>query len=109
MAKKSTKAEIEERVHTIYQMRIAGKSKTDICRFSSAEWGVTERQAERYIAKAQELVRDDYQMDRKQMLAEVISRYEKVYEKAFAKNQLSNCIGALSGISRLTGLEPDRK
>ena len=106
---KASKAEIEERIHTVYQMRIAGKSRTDILRHASDKWGISTRQTENYIAKAQKLVRSDYEMDRKQLTAEQISRYEKVFEKAFAKNQLSNCIGALSGISRLAGLEAGRK
>ena len=106
MAKKCTLQESARRTQIIYEMLSGFKSKNSIVQHCSDEWGVGERQAEKYLARARELMQKDFQIERKDLAAQVLSGYLAVYRKAMEQNQLSNSVGALAGIARLTGLEP---
>ena len=52
MAKKSDKAEIDRRVHTVVKLLSSAKTNSYILRFCAEEWGVTERQAQTYLSQA---------------------------------------------------------
>ena len=71
MAKKSDKAEIDRRVHTVVKLLSSAKTSSYICRFASEEWGVDKRTAERYLAKAREIIREDYSVERSDFLGTV--------------------------------------
>ena len=103
--KKCSKVEADRRVHAVYRFLQEFKSRTWILQHISDEWGLSQRSGEIYIAKARELMQQDFQMERKDLAAQVLSAYLAVYKKALEQNQLSNTIGALAGISRLTGIE----
>ena len=109
MAKKCTLHESARRTQIVYEMLCAFKSKNSIVQHCSDEWGVGERQAEKYLARARELMQKDFQIERKDLAAQVLSGYLAVYRKAMEQNQLSNSVGALAGIARLTGIEPQKK
>lgn len=53
-----------------------------------------ERQAERYIAKARDLIREDMSMERRDFIAEKLSLMNEVQKKALQSNQLGAVIGA---------------
>ena len=74
--------------------------------FMAVEWGLSERSADKYFERARALLRADYDIRREDMAAKLLQGYERVFQKALEQNQLSNTIGALAGIARLTGLDP---
>ena len=52
MGKKSDAAEIDRRIHTVVKMLASAKTSSYVIRFCSEEWGVGQRMAEKYLARA---------------------------------------------------------
>ena len=104
MAKKSPKHEVDRRVHEIVKLISSAKTNSYICRFASVEWGVNERTAERYIAKAREAIRADYSIERSEFMASRIALLDKIAEASIKQGQHSNAVGALRLQAELTRL-----
>ena len=91
---KSCKFESEQRVALIARLLISGGRSSEACRYAAEQWGVGKRQAERYIAKARDLIRADMSMERSDFIAEKLSLMNEVQKKALQSNQLGAAIGA---------------
>ena len=57
MANKSTQVQLAERVRIVFEFILSGTPRVDIIRYSSGNWGVSERMCEKYMAKATELIK----------------------------------------------------
>ena len=101
---KASKIEIDRRVHEIVKLICSAKTNSFICRYASVEWGVNERTAMRYLAKAREIIKYDYSIERTEFLASRIALLDKIAEVSIRENQHSNAIGALRLQAELTHL-----
>lgn len=104
MGKKSSKAEIDHRIDVIARMICNAASTSQILRYCSVEWGVGKRQAETYLARARETVRQDYSQERADFLASRLGVLDSVIQKAIKSGQLSAAAGALRLQTELTQL-----
>ena len=52
--KKHESRETEHRVNTVYKLLSEGQSRSQIIQFCSEKWGVTDRTADQYMARARE-------------------------------------------------------
>ena len=68
MGKKSDAAEIDRRIHTVVKMLASAKTSSYVIRFCSEEWGVGQRMAEKYLARAREVIKADYSIERSDFL-----------------------------------------
>ncbi len=57
MANKSTQAQLSERVRIVFELLLSGTPRVDIIQYSSKNWGVTDRMCDKYIAKANEIIK----------------------------------------------------
>ena len=104
MAKKSSKAEIDHRIDVIARMIVNAATTSQIIRYCSVEWGVGQRQAEKYLARARAIVREDYSQERADFLASRIGILDKVIQASIKSGQHSNAIGATRLQAELTQL-----
>ena len=104
MGRRCTTAEADRRVDTMARMLISAGTTSQILRFSSAEWGVTKRQAETYLARARRIVRDDYSQERADYLASRLAVLDSITQKAIKCGQLSAAVGAVRLGAELTQL-----
>ena len=95
MGQKSSKAELDKRVHEVVRLLSMAKTTHWICRFASDEWGVDPRTAQRYIARAREIIRSEYDIERSEFLASRMTILDKFIESSIASGQHSNAVGAL--------------
>jgi len=99
--------DIAEQLHVVRKMLTMGKATYEICQVLALQYGLAERTAQRRIAEArQQMVRELDMIDRKELAAQLIRTAEEILGEARESKQLSNALGALGVISRLTGLEP---
>ena len=106
MAAKSSKAEIDSRVHTVVRMLSVAKPCHEICSYAAGTWGVSESQARRYIARAREIIKEEYSVERSHFLGRQLAILDKVIESSIASGQHSNAVGALklqAELARLLG------
>ena len=101
MGKKSTKLEIEERVNTVYQLLIKAHSRFQILQYAAAEWDLSSRQADEYIARARLLIQKDSEIERPEWLAAAIARLVKYEQKAGKDDNLQLAIKALETQAKL--------
>ena len=104
MAKKSDAAEIDRRVHTVVKLLSSAKTSSYVCRYASKEWGVDPRTAHRYLAKAREIIRADYSVDRSDFLGSRLALLDEIIEASIRTKQHSNAVGALKLQAQLTRL-----
>ena len=103
MARQSA-AEIDRRIDVIARMICNSASTSQILRFCSVEWGVGKRQAETYLARARETVRQDYSQERCDFLASRLGVLDSITQKALKAGQLSAAVGSVRLAAELTQL-----
>ena len=104
MAKKPTKAEKEFRVNKVVRMLVNCASRSSILQFAAKEWGLAPRTADKYIADARLVLREDANIDRHDYLAARLQTIDRVIQQGLKQNQLSAVIGALKLQSEVLGL-----
>jgi len=112
MGKRVTKAELENRVDTIHDMLVLGVRRADICRFVSekTEWDITERQIDRYIADATELIKAAGELDREAEIATMKERLELLWRKDMQIQDYKAALAVLKERGSLLGIyAPDKK
>ena len=102
MAKKSDKAEIDRRIHTVVKLLSSAKTNSYILRFCAEEWGVQKRQAETYLQRAREIIKADYSVERSDFLGTRLALLDEIIEASIRCKQHSNAIGALKLQAQLT-------
>lgn len=105
MAKKSDKAEIDRRVHTVVKLLSSAKTSSYILRFCSEEWGVTERQVQTYLSRARDVIRADYSVERSDFLGTRLALLDEIIEASIRCKQHSKrwCFEASSAAHQATG------
>ena len=73
-------------------------------RFSANEWRVNQRMAMNYLARAREIIRADYDVERSDFIASRLALLDKIAEESIACKQHSNAIGALKLQAQITRL-----
>ena len=104
MAKKSDKAEIDRRIHTVVKLLSSAKTNSYIVRFCTEEWEVQKRQAEAYLQRAREIIKADYSVERSDFLGTRLALLVKIIEASIRCKQHSNAVGALKLQAQLTRL-----
>ena len=99
--RKSTNAEITERVNTVYSHLIKSHSRFDILQYAAEHWDVSVRSADEYIARARKLIEQDSAITRPQFLAAAIRRLAEYEKKSMNDDQIGTAIKALETQARL--------
>ena len=106
MGKKCTIVEGEARTFTVYKMLSTMTSHTEIYRHGAETWGLGVRQMDEYIRRARVMLMNDWDIERKDLSAQLLTAYQEVLQEARQSRQLSNALGALAGIARITRVDP---
>lgn len=102
----TNKALAHYRTTQVYNELKLLKSNTDIVNKFVPEWGVTERTVRKYIHRANQHIREDNDIDRHELLLKLLHAYEHIATESVNSRQLSNALGALNAISRITRIDP---
>ena len=104
--KMSHGAQVAEQLAETRRLLSLGKQRYQICQVLAIKWGLSDRTIDRRIADARAAqVAELEGLDRKQLAAQLISAAQEILGEARETRQLSNALGALSFVARLTGLE----
>lgn len=101
MGKKSTNAEIENRVKAVYGLLIKSYSRFEILQYAAEQWDVSERTADIYMQRARKLIQQDSEIERPEWLAAAIARLVKYEQKAGKEDNLQVAIKALETQAKL--------
>jgi predicted DNA-binding protein (UPF0278 family) len=104
---KSTKVEVELRIMQVYTMIVNAWSKIEIVRYCSEKFNVCERQAEEYMERAHEKLKEIHKEASKNVLEKSIQRYEKWLKKSEEQGDYKGAKDMQIRIDKLLGLEKE--
>ena len=103
--KKATQSEKDYRTFKIAAFLERGVTRSENIKYTAAEWGVKLRQTEQYIADARIILKKDFDIDRRQFTADVLSQLSTLQKEARNNGQLHvalGCINAMAKIAQIT-------
>lgn len=102
---RSTAAEVNFRVDTIYGLLTEGKSRGQIIQFVAEQWNIDARQADNYIKKARIRLEQDADMARPAWLAEALGRLRTYEQSAYKRGQTQVALNAVQLQAKLIGFD----
>ena len=103
-AKESTKAEIELRVARLARIIATGGRRSDCVRYAAENWGVKERTVDSYLNKARAQIRADWDIERPQMIADLLAQCSTLQMEARRAGQYHIALGAINTAAKLASL-----
>ena len=100
--RKSTKAEVDYRVNRVARLLSNGAVRSEVAQYAAAEWGVSLRQADEYIARAREILKADWDIDRRTFTAELLSQLASLQKEARKNgNQAHVALGCINTMAKI--------
>lgn len=103
-AKNTTQAETQLRAQKFAKIIANGGRRSDCCRYAAENWGVDERTVDRYLAMARDQLKADWDIERPQMIADLLSQCSTLQMEARQAGQYHIALGAINTASRLAQL-----
>lgn len=101
---RSTAAETEFRVSTVYGWLVDGHSRADVLQFGADKWKLKVRMMDELIARARERITEDCQLTRQEFLAESLAGLRSIRQQAERRGQMQVAINAIRLQAELTGM-----
>lgn len=102
---RSTAAEVNFRVDTIYGLLTEGMSRGQIVQFAANQWKCSARQADEYIQRARIRLEQDADMARPAWLAEALGRLRTYEQSAYKRGQTQAALNAVQLQAKLIGFD----
>ena len=99
--KKATQSEKEYRTYRIAGLLSRGVTRSEIIKYTAAEWGVKLRQPEQYIAAARIVLKKDFDIDRRQFTADMLSQLSTLQKEARNTGQLHVALGCINAMAKI--------
>ena len=99
--KKSTNAEKEWRIARVAALKARNVPTSEAVAYMTREWGVSTRQAMRYISWANEVITKDWDIDRRQLTAELLAQLTSLAQETCKSSQPSVTLGCINSIARI--------
>ena len=99
--KKATQSEKEYRTYRIAGLLSRGVTRSEIIKYTAAEWGVKLRQTEQYIQDARMVLKKDFDIDRRQFTADMLSQLSTLQKEARNTGQLHVALGCINAMAKI--------
>ena len=104
MGKKGTQAETIVRAQRFARIIANGGRRSDCVRYASENWGVGERSVAKYLQIAREELKKDWDMERPQMIADLLAQCSTLQMEARRSGQFNIALGAINTAAKLAHL-----
>ena len=104
MGKKGTQAETIVRAQRLARIIANGGPRSDCVRYASENWGVGERSVAKYLQIARSELKKDWDMERPQMIAELLAQCSTLQMEARRAGQFNIALGAINTAAKLAHL-----
>lgn len=102
--KKATKAEVEERVTTVFTLMVRGATRDEILRHAAKEWGLASRTVDDYVARATERLKAMAVVVRAEELGRARAQLHDLYGKNMKVQDYKAALSVRKDLSELLGL-----
>lgn len=96
-----TKAEREYRVNIFANIIAKGGRRSDCVKYANENWGLQESACTPYLATVKDKLKADFDIERPQMVAELLNQAATLQVEAREKGQLHIALGAINTAARL--------
>ena len=103
-AKGTTKAETEMRAQRFARIIATGGRRSDCLRYAKENWGVKEDACDRYLRMAREQLKADWDIERPQMIADLLSQCSTLQMEARRAGEYHIALGAINTAAKLAQL-----
>ena len=93
-----------DRANQVARMFVKGATRRDVLQFAAEKWGMAPRTTDRLIADARACLVADFQVDRVEMIAQLLSSLSLIQMKAIHQGDLSVALGCINAIAKLARL-----
>ena len=104
MGKKGTQAETIVMAQRFARIIANGGRRSDCVRYASENWGVGERSVAKYLQIAREELKKDWDMERPQMIADLLAQCSTLQMEARRSGQYHIALGAINTAAKLAHL-----
>tara|TARA_R100001510_G_C7631846_1_gene190575 strand:- start:276 stop:596 length:321 start_codon:yes stop_codon:yes gene_type:complete len=104
MATKGTQAETVIRAQKFARIIANGGRRSDCVRFAAENWGVQERAVDKYLQIARDQLKADWDLERPQMVADLLSQCSTLQMEARRAGQYHIALGAINTAAKLASL-----
>lgn len=101
MGRKATKAESELRQREIYKLLCNHATQSEIVEYCETKWGIKKAMSLQYLRRVRERVREDWDLDRRQFMADLMTQYAALAKKAKASGHDNITLGCLNQMARI--------
>ena len=102
MARKSTRAEKEYRINRVARLLSNGAVRSEVLEYASREWGVSRATADNYMAAAREVLKADWDIDRRTFTAELMSQLASLQKECRKNgNQAHVALGCINTMAKI--------
>ena len=98
---KITKAEKEIRANKFAEIIANGGRKSDCLKYAKQNWGVSPSTCNAYLIEARDKLKADFDLERPQMVAELLNQCATLQVEAREKGHLHIALGAINTAARL--------
>ena len=78
-----------------------GTVRSEISHFASTEWAVSQRSIDRYIQEATAILKQDFDIARRQFTAAVLAQYASRAKEARKSGQLTVALGCINSMAKV--------
>ena len=103
-ASESSKIEIDLRVQKLSRIIATGGRRADCLRYARENWGVSEATVDNYLKKAREDIKKDWDIERPQMIADLLAQCSTLQMEARRAGQFHIALGAINTAAKLADL-----
>tara|TARA_R100000231_G_scaffold73384_2_gene57518 strand:+ start:7680 stop:7997 length:318 start_codon:yes stop_codon:yes gene_type:complete len=100
--KRATKKEFEFRVRKVAGLKARNASRSEIVAYGTREWGVKPRQVDEYLREANQIIATDWDIDRRQFQAELLSQLSTLAQDARRNNQPHVALGCINTMAKIS-------
>ena len=100
-AKGSTQVQKQMRINRIARLLASGATRSECVQYGANEWGLKPRQIDQYIHDAREILKADWEIDRKTFVAELLSQLATLQKEARKSNQPHVALGCINTAARI--------
>ena len=93
-----------DRAMTVARLLGKGASRRQVLEHAAREWNMPPRTVDRLIHQAREELVRDFSVDRKMILAQILSQLSVLHMRAIHENQLAVALGCINATAKLARL-----
>lgn len=99
-----TKTEMNERVYEVYRLLLDHRDRAQIQKFAALKWGISRRQTNEYIHRAQQDLLQLQQETKAEAYAKQMRSLDDLYCQSYKRKDFRTCLNIIKEQNELAGL-----